>query len=81
MTLAAKILDRKSEIQRLIASNNLEKALKRLMDFCTDFSEQPEHRKAVLALNRAFRQQEQQPTEIAAQSLVLLDQVCAPLFR
>ncbi|MEM6725916.1 MAG: hypothetical protein AAF598_17875 [Bacteroidota bacterium] len=81
MTLATKILDRKSEIQRLIASNNLEKALKRLMDFCTDFSRSPEDRKAVLELNKAFRNQAQQPTDIAAQSLLLLDQVCTPLFR
>jgi len=45
---------RKEEIQRLVASNNLPKALNRSMDFIRDFSSERDHMQLLMKLRSSI---------------------------
>ncbi len=57
---------RKVEIQRLVGSDHIPKAIKRLMDFSTDFSNGREHFTSIVSISNALQQLESQH----AQSLI-----------
>ncbi len=54
---------RKEEVHRLVASSNLPKALKRSMDFVSDFSTDRSRIKEVIALNRKYSELQDQYQE------------------
>lgn len=83
------IRQRKTEIQLLVGSDHIPKAIKRLMDFSTDFSTGREHLSAIIQINGELSKLEQElqdnnieqdkfehkRTELAREMLELTDQI------
>lgn len=72
------IVKRKEEIQLLIASNNLQKAIKRSMDFVRDFSDDRSMMRRVFELNATLSEQKDKTEDfnpVIYELLELLDAV------